>query len=59
MINYLHNGPVIAAWDVQNLDEMWIETFYAMANARQRDEEMQRHHAAIQSNQAAWRRRHN
>lgn len=59
MINRLHNAPVIAAWDVANLDEMWLETFFAMAQARQREEEMQRHRAAIQNSQAAWRRRMN
>jgi len=56
MINRLHNGPVIGAWDVQDLDEMWIETFYAMAKVRKEEEDLRRHHAAIESQKAAWRR---
>lgn len=56
MINRLHNGPVIGAWDVQNLDEMWIETFFAMAKRRKEEEQLQRHRAAIAGKSAAWKR---
>jgi len=55
MINRLHGAPVIAAWEVQDLDEMWIETFFELAKIRKQEEELQRHRATVANQQSKWK----
>lgn len=31
MINRLHEAPVVAAWDVEQLDAVWMDVFMGMA----------------------------
>ncbi len=58
MINHLHGGPVIAAWDVSQLDDAWLDTFYALAERRKDEDDLKRHQAAIAGIKAKWRAGH-
>ena len=55
MVNQLHEGPVLAAWDVEQMDEMWLETFLSAAKVRKNEENLRRHQAATANAKAAWR----
>lgn len=55
MINRLHGAPVLAAWEVEGLDEMWVETFFAMARTQREEESLQRHRAALEQANAKWK----
>lgn len=36
LINQAHGAPVIAAWDVDQMDEMWLYTFIGIAELPRR-----------------------
>ena len=56
MINRLHGAPVLAAWEVEGLDEMWVDTFFALAQSQREEEALQRHRMALEQANARWKR---
>ena len=55
MANQLHEGPVLAAWEVDQLDEMWLETLLGAARKRKEEDNLRRHQAATANAKNAWR----
>ena len=55
MINESHGGVVIAAWEVDQLPDTWIDAFAVL-----RDEmpEMVEHFQRVERERAKWRREH-
>lgn len=59
LINRLHEGPVMAAWEVDQLDEAWLFAFYGLADLprKQRPKQMlDRKFAEIRSKHPTYRK---
>lgn len=54
MVNRVHEGPVIAAWEVDQLDELWIYAIGSLADLPRRAAPVQ----ALQKKFAEFRNRH-
>lgn len=54
IINRIHGGTVIAAWEVDRLDQAWLELFYGVAEMRT----VQRERQIIENEFAKFRAEH-
>lgn len=48
LINQLSGGPVIAPWEVDQLDEAWLNVFYGLVNLPKRRENYQKFENRLQ-----------
>ena len=54
MINQVHGGPVIAAWEVGQLDETWLHALNSIADLPRKQKPKQ----ALEAKFAQYRRDH-